>query len=434
MSWGLTALIIVVLLLIFITIGTPVSFALGSTSLLGILVFIGPSALGSISSVAWASTNNFILTAVPLFFLMSEIITRSGVGRDLFDGIQKITQGISGGLAIATVIACALFGAVSGTGVGVAAMVGVIAIPEMLKRGYSTRIAAGSVAGASALGQIIPPSIPLILYAVVTEHSVGDLFIAGIVPGILLATLYAVYIMIATKMENKKELSHDRKFDEITVSVLERIKALVQTLPVVTLIAVIIGGIYTGIMTPTEAAGVGVLMSLIIAALYRRLTIQNVWSALTNATKTSSMVLLIIIASTLFGYLLASAQIPQQLSNWVTAIDASRWFVLAILIFVLVILGMFLDGGSIVLIAMPIFYPIITILGFDPIWFAIILMITLCIGVVSPPVGLVSYVVKDLTPEASMPEVFKASVPYIIINLAVIILLSIFPEIVTFLL
>lgn len=434
MTWMFTAMIIVALLLIIITIGTPVSFALGATSLLGILVFIGPSTLSSISNVTWGAVNDFILTAVPLFFLMSEIITRSGIGKDLFDALQKILHRIPGGLAIATVVACALFGAVSGTGVGVAAMVGVIAIPEMLKRGYNVRIAAGSVAGASAVGQIIPPSIPLILYAVVTEQSVGDLFIAGIIPGILITALYAIYILVVSRKEFASNLSLEENLDESHVSFVEKVKALIKTLPIITLIAVIIGGIYMGVMTPTEAAGVGVLISLIIAALYRRLTLKNLWSALISATKTSSMVLLIIISSMLFGYLLGSTQIPQQLSSWVTQLDASKWLVFIVLIVVYIVLGMFLDGGSIVLITMPIVYPILIALGFDPIWFAIILMVVLCIGVVSPPVGLVSYVVADITPGTSITTIFMAAMPYVIINLLVILLFSLFPEIVTFLL
>ncbi|MGM0900580.1 MAG: TRAP transporter large permease [Bacillota bacterium] len=429
MSWGIISLVILCILLLLIFTGVPIGFALGATSLFGLILFVGPSSLSSIPNVTWGAVNEFVLTAVPLFLLMSEIITFTGIGKDMFEALQKWTSKIPGGLAISSIIACAIFGAVSGTGVGVAAVVGILAIPEMAKRGYNPLISTGSIAGASALGMVIPPSLPLILYGVVTELSVGDLFIAGVIPGLLLMTLYSVYVFFAARKINK----NSNQVVE-TYSLSEKLKALLNVLPILTLIIVIIGGIYIGIMTPTEAAGVGVFLSLVIAAIYRKLTLKNLWTALINATKMSAMVFIILIGAMLFGYLLGTTQIPQNLSNWIISLDASRWVIFSILMIVFLFLGMFLEVTSIVLITLPIVYPIITGLGFDPIWFAIVLMVNMCAAVVSPPVGLVSYVVKKAAGDSvPLNTVFKGIIPFVIIDLFVIVLLCIFPEIALFL-
>jgi C4-dicarboxylate transporter, DctM subunit len=429
MSWGIISLVILCILLLLIFTGVPIGFALGATSLFGLILFVGPSSLSSIPNVTWGAVNEFVLTAVPLFLLMSEIITFTGIGKDMFEALQKWTSKIPGGLAISSIIACAIFGAVSGTGVGVAAVVGILAIPEMAKRGYNPLISTGSIAGASALGMVIPPSLPLILYGVVTELSVGDLFIAGVIPGLLLMTLYSVYVFFAARKINRNS---NQVVETYTLS--EKLKALLNVLPILTLIIVIIGGIYIGIMTPTEAAGVGVFLSLVIAAIYRKLTLKNLWTALINATKMSAMVFIILIGAMLFGYLLGTTQIPQNLSNWIISLDASRWVIFSILMIVFLFLGMFLEVTSIVLITLPIVYPIITGLGFDPIWFAIVLMVNMCAAVVSPPVGLVSYVVKKAAGDSvPLNTVFKGIIPFVIIDLFVIVLLCIFPEIALFL-
>lgn len=429
MDWVIVGLTVLIILGILLVTGTPIGFALGTTSMLGMLIFLGPSALNAMSNITWGAVNDFIITAVPLFILMSEVIVLSGIGRDLYIAAERWLSGLPGGLAVATVVTSAMFGAVSGTAVGVAAVVGSMAIPEMLKRGYNTNITVGSVSGASGLGVIIPPSLPLILYGVVTETSVGKLFVAGILPGIMLTILFSIYVVFGSWRFNKH-----REVKTKTFTFREKMTSLIKVLPIVILIIVVIGGIYTGIMTPTESAGMGAVVSMIIAFMYRQLTWKNLWGALVNTAKTSSMLVIILISAMLFSYLLSAVQIPQLLSSWIISLDVNKWVIIAILMIFFIVMGMFLDGTSIILLSVPITFPIITSLGFDPYWFAIMLMITICTATITPPVGLSSYVVKNIVPEVPLGTIFKSAIPYIVINVIALVILAIFPEIVLFLL
>ena len=419
--------IIIGVLLSALLVGMPVGFALGGITLFGLTMFVGQTTLPALANITWGAVNEFVLTAVPLFLLMSEVISFTGMGKDVYEALEKWLGRLPGGLAIASVLACAIFGAVSGTGVGVAAIVGGMAIPEMLRRGYSHKLAAGSVASASALGMVIPPSLPLIVYGVVTELSVGKLFMAGILPGLLVALLYCIYITVIAK----NNVSTEQQSQRYTWK--EKFAALWKVLPLVILILLVLGGIYVGFTTPTESAGVGAIGAMIIAAIYGKLNLSNVLTAVKNATRTSAMILTILMGAMLFGYLLGILQIPQVVSTWVVGLDVSRWVVFAILMLVYVFLGMFLEVTSIILITIPIVYPIITALNFDPIWFAIVLMINMCAAVVTPPVGLCAYVVKNAAPEIELSTIFKSVLPYLVLDGVAILILIIFPQIVTFL-
>ncbi len=418
----LQLIIITICLLAALIIGMPVGFALGGITLLGLALFVGPATLPAIANITWGAVNEFVLTAVPLFLLMSEVISFTGMGKDVYEALEKWLGRLPGGLAIASVLACAIFGAVSGTGVGVAAIVGGMAIPEMLRRGYSHKLAAGSVASASALGMVIPPSLPLIVYGVVAELSVGKLFMAGILPGIMVAVLYCVYILIISKNNINKDF-HAQKY-----TWKEKFVSLWKVLPLIILILLVLGGIYVGFTTPTESAGVGAVGAMIIAAMYGKLNRNNILTAIKNATKTSAMILTILMGAMLFGYLLGILQIPQVVSTWVVSLDVSRWVVFVILMFVYLLLGMFLEVTSIILITIPIVYPIIIALNFDPIWFAIVLMINMCAAVVTPPVGLCAYVVKNAAPEIQLSTIFKSVIPYLVLDGVAIIIMIIFPQ------
>lgn len=415
-------LVITICLLGVLFVGMPVGFALGGITLLALWLFVGSSTLPAIANITWGAVNEFVLTAVPLFLLMSEIISFTGMGKEVYECLEKWLGRLPGGLAIASVMACALFGAVSGTGVGVAAIVGGMAIPEMLRRGYSHELAAGSVAASSALGMVIPPSLPLIVYGVVTELSVGKLFMAGIIPGIMVACIFSLYILAISPKHIKKD------FQAHSYSWKEKFVSLWKVLPILALILVVLGGIYVGFTTPTESAGVGAVGAMIIAAMYRKLNWKNMLTAITNATKTSAMILTILIGAMLFGYLLGILQIPQTVSTWVVGLDVSRWVIFAILMVVYLFLGMFLEVTSIILITIPIVYPIIIALKFDPIWFAIVLMVNMCAAVVTPPVGLCAYVVKNAAPEIPLATVFKSIVPYVVLDFVAILVLILFPQ------
>ncbi|PJK27386.1 TRAP transporter large permease [Minwuia thermotolerans] len=423
------AILAILLLLIFLSV--PIAFSLVGASLIGLLLFADLSVLMAMPNIAWSATNVFVLTAAPLFILMSEVIVFTGIGKDLFDAIQKWFGRLPGGLAVTTVVACAIFGAVSGTGVGVAAVVGGVAIPEMLRRRgvYNEKLATGTVASSSALGMVIPPSLPLIIYGVVTETAIADLFIAGIVPGLLITILFSLWIVSSSWMRMRREPEVAALQDEIPrASWRERILALRQMLPVILLVVLVIGSIYAGIATPTEAAGVGAVGAFVLAAFYRRLTWANAWSAIRNATKTTVMLMFIVIGAMLFGYVLSMLQVPQSVSQWVLDMEMSRWWVFLAIMLAFLLLGMFLDVGSVILVSVPVIFPTVLALGFDPVWFGIVMMVNLCLAVVTPPVGLCIYVVKNVVPHVSVSTIVRGSAPFLLLYLAVIAILCAYPE------
>lgn len=407
-----------VLLLFLILIGVPVAFSLAGTALIGLIVTGGFDALPAMSNTAWATTSEFVLTAIPLFVLMSEIIGATGIGRDLFIAIERVLGRISGGQAIASIVACAIFGAVSGTAVGVAAIIGSVAVPQMLERGYPKHVAGGAVAAASPLGMIIPPSLPLILYGIVTETPIATLFIAGVLPGILITVLCCICVSFMSRSANLKPA------DDEHGSALESIKL---SLPVVILIVLVIGSIYTGLATPTEAAGVGAIGALVIAGIQGRLTREKVIGAMRSSAQTSAMLLIVLVGAMLFGYLLGITRMPQELTAFVVEMDVNRWVIFALIMLAYFVLGMFLEVTSIILITMPVIFPTILALDFDPVWFAIVLMINMSFAVVTPPVGLCLYVVKSCVPGMTLSHVVKGTMPLMAMYIVVLLGLCFMP-------
>lgn len=405
-------------LLLLILIGVPVAFSLAGTTMLGLIVTGGFAALPAMSNTAWATTSEFVLTAVPLFILMSEIIGVTGIGRDLFIAVERVLGRISGGQAIASVVACAIFGAVSGTGVGVAAVIGGVAIPQMIARGYPRHIATGAVAGASPLGMIIPPSLPLILYGVVTETPIASLFIAGIVPGLLITLLCCICVGVMVRRSG---------FTPEPIEGGSAMRSIRLSLPVVALIALVIGSIYLGIATPTEAAAVGAVGAFAIAGIQRRLTWKRVRDALHASARTSAMLLLVLIGAMLFGYLLGITRMPQELTAVAVGLDVSPWVIFALIMLAYFVLGMFLEVTSIILITMPVIFPTVLALGFDPVWFAIVLMVNMSLAVVTPPVGLCLYVVKSCAPETSLGQVIRGVTPLMAMYVVMILVLCVAP-------
>ncbi|GAB3673539.1 TRAP transporter large permease [Salinisphaera aquimarina] len=406
------------LLLLLILLGVPVAFSLAGTTLLGLFAMGGWGAVAAMSNTAWSTTSEFVLTAIPLFILMSEVIGATGIGRDLFIAVERVLGRISGGQAVATVVACAIFGAVSGTAVGVAAVIGGVAIPEMLSRGYPRHIATGSVAGGSPLGMIIPPSLPLIIYGVVTETPIANLFLAGIVPGLIITVLCCICVSFMVRRANV------RSEPVQAGSVVDSIKL---SLPVVLLIILVIGSIYLGIATPTEAAAVGAVGAFLIAGIQRRLTWNRVIALLYSSARTSAMLLFVLVGAMLFGYLLGITRMPQELTALVVDLDVSRWVIFTLIMLAYFVLGMFLEVTSIILITLPVIFPTVLALHFDPVWFAIVLMVNMSLAVVTPPVGLCLYVVKSCAPETSLREVIRGTAPLMAMYIIVLIALCFIP-------
>ena len=407
---------------LLLVIGLPVAFTLSLLAVAGMYFFNGGTfAFAQIPIISYKSLDDFSLTALPMYVLMSQVLVVSGVGRDLYEMASRWFRHLPGGLAIATLFCCTIFSAISGSSVATAVTVGAVALPEMVRRGYDKRHVLGLLAAGGTLGILIPPSIPMIIYGSVTGESVGKLFIAGIVPGIVLTLAFMVFSSYQT-----------RHIKDVPATWAERLEASKKAIWGLLLPIIIIGGIYKGIFTPTEAAAVGVVLSFLIAIfIYKNMTMNLLREILISTVKTNAMILFIIVGAMLLGYILTILQIPQTIVNFATSQDISPWIIFILINIVLLILGMFLETVSILVITLPILYPIIVALGFDPIWFAIIMVINMELALISPPVGLNLFVLKGLDRENTISEIVKGVVPYAVIMLVFMIILSFFPEIAT---
>ncbi|MEI4768131.1 TRAP transporter large permease [Psychrobacillus sp. FJAT-51614] len=404
-------------------LGLPVAFALSLLAVAGMFFFNGGTfSFAQIPIIAYKSLDDFTLSALPMYVLMSQVLLISGVGRDLYEMASRWFRHFPGGLAIATLFCCAIFAAISGSSVATAITVGSVALPEMVKRGYNKRHVLGLLAAGGTLGILIPPSVPMIIYGSVTGESIGKLFIAGIVPGLILTLAFMAFAAFQT-----------RHIKEESATWAERMESTKTAIWGLILPIIVIGGIYTGIFTPTEAAAVGVVVSFAIAAfVYRNLNWENFKKILFATVKTNAMILFIIIGAMLLGYIMTMLQIPQTITNYATSQDISPWIIFILINLVLLLLGMFLETISILVITLPILYPIIIALGFDPIWFAIIMVINMELALISPPVGLNLFVLKGIDRTNTIDEIVKGVIPYAIIMVLLIVVLSIFPEIATF--
>jgi C4-dicarboxylate transporter, DctM subunit len=404
-------------------LGLPVAFTLAFLAVAGMYFFNGGTfAFMQVPIISYKALDDFSLTALPMYVLMSQILLISGVGRDLYEMASRWFRHFPGGLAIATLFCCAIFAAISGSSVATAITVGSVALPEMVRRGYNKRHVLGLLAAGGTLGILIPPSVPMIIYGSVTGESIGKLFIAGIVPGIIMTVSFMIFASYQTRHIKDEPATWKERMDSTKTAIWGLM------LPVI-----VIGGIYTGVFTPTEAAAVGVVVSFAISAfVYRNLNWENFKKIIIATVKTNAMILFIIVGAMLLGYIMTILQIPQTITNYATAQDISPWIIFIMINVVLLILGMFLETISILVITLPILYPIIIALGFDPIWFAIIMVINMELALISPPVGLNLFVLKGIDRTNTIDEIVKGVIPYAVIMVLLIVLLSIFPEISTF--
>lgn len=412
-------------LLAFLAIGVPVAFSLGTSGLLGMLLFMpGDGALDQIPILAYKALDDFVLCAVPLYILMSAILLKGKVGEDLFDLGNKWLRHLPGGLGIATIVACGIFAAITGSSVACAVTVGAIAIPEMLKRGYDRSVVLGAVAGGGTLGILIPPSIPMILYGSITGESIGQLFMSGVLPGVLM-TLFFIFIVVYRSRHLKLEAK---------APLAERLTALKGSFWGLLLPIIVVGGIYTGAFTPTEAAAVGTVYALFITfVIYRTLSIKDLPSILLETVGTTAMIFAIMIGASLFGFVLTILQVPQALTMMVAEVEVSRWVFFILINLLLLFLGCILETVSIIFITVPILYPIIKQLGFDPIWFNVVMQINMEMALITPPVGMNLFVLKGVSPDSRMEDIIRGVVPYIGVMALEILLISVVPEIATWL-
>jgi C4-dicarboxylate transporter, DctM subunit len=417
--------ILIGLMFVLFAAGVEISVALGIAGVLGLLWLKGFTVgLGVVGSIAWSNASSFSFIAVPLFVFMSGILLHSGIGKGLYTAVARWVSFLPGGLAVASVFSCAIFAAVSGSSVATAATIGMIAIPEMERRGYARPLIFGSLAAGGTLGILIPPSIPMIIYGVMTETSIGHLYMAGMVPGVVLALLFAGFVIGYAVLwpEAAPRVVEDQG------GVLEKLRSLYEVAPVALLIVVVLGSMYAGIVTPTEAAALGSLVSLLLAAAFRRLS----WLALRNAfhatIRTTSMVMLIIIFASIFSHVIALIGAPKALFGLVVGLGLPRWaFFAAVFVFLLMI-AYALEELSVMIIILPILFPLVTGLGFDPIWFGIIMVVWLEIGLITPPVGLNLFVIQNLMPGTTARDVTRGTTPYVVLMVVLVALLFVLPD------
>jgi len=422
-----TILISGFLLLLFL--GMPVFGALGSASIVGILLIQGTRGLGAAPGVIYDRLAVFPLVAVPLFILMGEIIFHSGIGGDIFTATNRWLNRLPGSMGMASVAACAIFSALCGVSVAGAATIGSFAIPEMIKRNYNKSLATGCVAASGGLALLIPPSVALILYGVVGDESVGRLFVAGILPGLVLAAMMMGYIFLIGVFYPD---AAPKNPDDVTWKM--RLESLARIWPVMILILLVLGSIYKGIATPTEAAAVGCVGALVIAGLRKQLSFQILKTILRSTVSTSTMIMLIFASALLFGYVLTRLQVPQELAAFVTSLKLPNWAVLICIFSVLYLMGMFMDVVSVILISTPIFLPIVLSMGYSSLWFGIVMAITCEIGTETPPVGLNLFVIKGVSPpEVSLMDVIRGSIPFAIVETLGLIIFIVFPDLVLWL-
>jgi len=399
--------------------GLPVAFSLGVLGL-GMLVIGGFSPLMAPQAIL-STLDGFILLAVPLFLLMSNILLRGGCGKDLFAAVQAWVGHWPGGLAVATIVSCGIFAAISGVSVATAATIGVVAIPEMIKRGYNKNFVYGLLAAGGTLGILIPPSLPMIVYGFVTEESVISLFLAGIGPGIFLITLFIIFSIIYSKFFGGYKKVPPASWEE-------RKKYYIKVLPTIILAILILGGIYTGAFTPTEAAAVGFSLALFLTTiLLRSLTLTDFKKALFESMVTTAAILVIIAGAKIFGKAITLYRIPQDISMFIEATIQSKAFFMISVCLILVAMGLVFETLSMVLIMVPVLLPAAMSMGVDPIWFGIFMVIMVECALITPPVGLNLYVIQSVA-KTQLGEVAKGVVPFLVMMIFTVYIMYIWPD------
>jgi len=429
MEAGLVTALVIASVLVLLFLGAPIFLALGFSGLLGIFLLRGITAIFQIPGAILGQVDSFVLVAVPLFILMGQVLFVTGIGRDLYEFLSRWLYRLPGGLAVASIYACAIFGAMCGVSIAAVATIGVFAIPEMLRRGYDKPFAAGSVTAAGALAMLIPPSLLFIIYGEMARVSVGKLFIGGIVPGVILATFMAIYV-VARALKNPALAPQEFRY----VTWRERIAPLKKLWSAVLLIAMVLGTIYLGIATPTEAAGMGAVGAFLIAIfVYQAINLETLKEILFASTRTTGAIMIILACAMAFSNYLAFVRVPDMICAWAAGLAIPTIGTLLIFMLILVVLGMFVDAVSVIIITTPIILPAVMALGFDPLWYGIILVINLEMAVITPPVGLNLYTLKSITEAVNMEEILKGTMPYVALEFAALVFFILMPELIMWL-
>jgi len=423
MSELLLTIFFISILLLFLGSGVWVAISMIGVSSIGMFIFTSRPVGDAMATTIWGTSSSWTLTALPLFVWMGEILFRTKLSENLFKGLAPWMSRLPGGLIHVNVVGCALFAAISGSSAATVATVGKMSIPELRKRNYPEKLLLGSLAGSGTLGLLIPPSIILIIYGVTVQESIAKLFIAGIIPGIMIALIFMFYVIIWSII-NKKEMP---TFNE-SFSFMEKIKGSSQLLPVIVLITSVIGSIYAGIATATEAASLGVVGALILSFFQKTLTKETFKLSLLGATKTSCMIAFILAGSSFLSLAMGFTGLPRNLAIWIQEMNLSPYVLIFVLTIFYIILGMFLDGISAVVLTMAIIEPMIRQAGFDMIWFGIFLVVVVEMAQITPPVGFNLFVLQGMAGK-DMGFIAKSAFPLFLLMVLAVIFIIVFPEI-----
>ena len=429
MSPLMIGLLIFAVTTVVLATGMPIAFALGAVALGFMMIFDGWESVHFVPETIFAGVNEFTLVSLPMLVIIGAAVAGSRAGSDLYEALSRWLYKVPGSLVVSNLGACALFSALSGSSPATCAAIGKMGIPEMRRRGYDADLATGAIAAGGTLGILIPPSITMILYGIASETSIGRLFIAGILPGLLLVGLFMAWAIFLSWRRGTRLIDHGRIY-----SLREKLELMPRLVPFIAVIVGVVYALYGGIATPSEAAAVGAMLCLLLEiVIYRVWRPAELWAIVRDGLRESGMLLLIIGTSILFGYMMSSLQVTQSVAESIAGLQVNRWVIMAAINALLLVAGCFLPPAAIILMTTPILMPVITAAGFDPIWFGVILTINMELGLITPPVGLNLFVINGITPDVRLPTILRGAFPFMMCMVLAIVLLCVFPGIATWL-
>jgi len=409
--------------------GLPIAWGLSLVAMSFLVIFEGPNALANVPLVMIDELASFALLTIPLFILLGAAIGSTQAGKDIYESLHRWLDRVPGGLVIANILACGMFSAISGSSPATAAAIGKAGVPEMIKRGISTRLATGSVCAGGTLGILIPPSITMILYGIVTETSIGRLFLAGVIPGILLVVLFAGYAWLNSLLQARGKNIDLKAPESVRYTLAEKIEGLRRVTPFLIIVVMIGYAMYGGIATPSEVAAIAAALAMaLVIVIYKARSREDQWRIYRETVRESTMILMIIAAAAVFSYMMSLLYVTQTAAQWLVDLGLNRWVLMLAINLFLLVAGMFLPPVAIILMVMPILTPVLEANNFDLIWFAVMLTINMEIGLITPPVGLNLYVLKGVVPSVSLKEILLGSMPFVYLMLASMVILAFFPQ------
>ena len=409
--------------------GLPIAWGLSLVAISFLVIFEGPNALANVPLVMIDELASFALLTIPLFSLLGAAIGSTQAGKDIYESLHRWLDRVPGGLVIANILACGMFSAISGSSPATAAAIGKAGVPEMIKRGISARLATGSVCAGGTLGILIPPSITMILYGIVTETSIGRLFLAGVIPGILLVVMFAGYAWLNSLLQARAKNIDLKAPESVRYTLAEKIEGLRRVTPFLIIVVMIGYAMYGGIATPSEVAAIAAALAMaLVIVIYKARSREDQWRIYRETVRESTMILMIIAAAAVFSYMMSLLYVTQTAAQWLVDLGLNRWVLMLAINLFLLVAGMFLPPVAIILMVMPILTPVLEANNFDLIWFAVMLTINMEIGLITPPVGLNLYVLKGVVPSVPLKEILLGSMPFVYLMLASMVILAFFPQ------